>query len=94
MSVPHHGDSERQRDLTARFIEQVTGTGGRQYPGGRMGADDDGDLTYAIAADKRHKTVVIRFAKPVEWIGLDAESAQQLIDALHAKLFELRGITV
>lgn len=90
MSTPHHGG---QGDLVRRFIEQSSGTADRQYPQGRLGADDDGDLTYAIAADVRRQRIVIKFAMPTDWIGLDAESAQQLIDALHAKLFELRGIT-
>jgi len=28
-----------------------------------MGADDDGALSYAIAVDKRHQTIIIRYGK-------------------------------
>lgn len=91
MSVPHHGE---QPELIKRFMEQATGTAKRQYPSGRMGAEDDGDLTYAMANDDRHKTIVIRFAKPVQWIGLDLKSAEELRDQLTERILALRGIKV
>lgn len=93
MSVSHHGDDAHQRELMGRFINQMNGTSNRAYPAGRMGADDDGVLSYAIAADPRQRKVVIRFGKPVEWIGLGIDDVVALRDALTERLLELRGIT-
>lgn len=55
-----------------------------------MGAEDDGVLAYAIAADPRHRTIVIRFGKPTEWIGLGIQDAETLIDKLREKIVQLR----
>lgn len=93
MSVPHHGDlPQEQSELMKLFMEQATGTAKRQFPAGRMGAEDDGALTYAIATDDRYRTIVIRFPKPIEWIGLDISAAEQLRDSLTERLMALRGI--
>lgn len=89
MSMQHHGDSEHIR----RFFEQATGTAKREYPHGRMGGDDDGALAYAIATDQAHRTIVIKFPKPVDWIGLDIKTAEELRDQLTERLMALRGIT-
>lgn len=90
MSTPHHGEELKD---AKRFIDQLMGQGRREYPDGRMGAEDDGALSYAIATDDRHRTIVIRFPKPVTWIGLDVKSAEQLRDQLTERLLALRGIT-
>lgn len=80
MSAAHHGDSELMR----RFIDQIDGTAKREYPAGRMGHEDDGALAMAFVTDPVKKVVVIRFGKPVEWIGLGpdecVEMAQQLVE--------------
>lgn len=91
MSLEHHG---QQDDLVRRFIEQKSGQYARSFPNGRIGADDDGQLTYAIATDMNHKIIRIVFPHPTKWIALDAESAEKLRDELTKRLFELRGITV
>ena len=85
MSMSHHGDSETMR----RFLDQMDGKAKREYPKGRMGHEDDGALAFAIAADRVHNTVVIRFGKPVEWIGLGPQDVQNMIDSLQARLLEL-----
>jgi hypothetical protein len=95
MSASHHGplnpgDEQRQRDeLMRRFIDQVDGKARRQYSAGRVGPDDDGDLAIAIAADKAKNIVVIRFGKPVEWIGLGPAEVNDLINLLMSKLRDL-----
>ena len=91
MATPHHGD-ERYSELMKRFIEQAEGKSNRTYPNGRVGADDEGELAYAIAADPRHQIIRIEFNKSVDWLGLDKESAEALRDILTEKLMELRGI--
>lgn len=85
MSVSHHGDSE----IMKRFIDQVDGTARREYPAGRMGHEDDGALAMAITIDRQRNTIVIRFGKPVEWIGFGRKEAEALIGLLQTKLNEL-----
>lgn len=92
MSAEHHGRFQEQIELQRRFLEQISGTARREYPAGRMGATDDGALSYAMANDDRHKTIVMRFGFPVEWIGLDLESAVRLRDELTERIMALRGV--
>ena len=93
MASEHHGSRKSQSEFIQRFREQLTGEYKREFPDGRMGADDDGELTYAVATDHKHRTIVIRFAHKTDWIGFDIESAEKLRDALTERLHELRGIT-
>ena len=93
MSLSHH--SGKQPELIKRFLEQMNGTGPRAYPAGRMGAEDDGELTYAMATDDKHRTIIIKFPKPVEWIGMGVKEAEELRDQLTERLVALRtGINV
>lgn len=89
MSLPHHGDNPEAHRL---FMEQFMGTARREYPNGRIGPDDDGAFTYAIANDDRRRIIVIRFPKPTEWIGLDLTAATELRDQLTERIMALRGI--
>lgn len=100
MGMDHSGSKpmnpemlRRLSEVQERFMRQMTGTDRREYPSGRMGAEDDGALAYAIASDDRHRTIVIRFPRPVEWIGLDMTAAEELRDQLTERLAALRGIT-
>lgn len=94
MSAEHHGENlNGDPELVKLFQDQERGRSVRRWPGGRMGAADDGQLAYAIATDLRIRAIMIKFPKPVEWIGLDLESAMQLRDQLTQRCLELRGIT-
>lgn len=90
MGMQHHGDAEQIAHIR-RMLGQIDGTARREYPAGRMGHEDDGALSYAIATDDRHRTIVIRFGKPVEWIGLSIADAEQLIDNLNARIVAIRS---
>lgn len=92
MATPHHGSRE-QSELIKRFQEQQSREYARKFPDGRINENDDGELTYAVAADPKRQLVLIQFAHPTDWVGLGPDDAQKLIDSLQAKLFELRGIT-
>jgi hypothetical protein len=84
MSVSHHGEDEA-RKLMELFQAQQQGKAQREYPNGRLNADDDGALAMAIAADQATKTVVIKFAKPTDWIGLGAKECFALAQLLIQK---------
>lgn len=87
MSTSHHGNNDEN---ARRFMEQVTGTSRREYPAGRMGADDDGALAYAMATNDKTRTIIMRFPSPTEWIGLDVQAATELRDELDRRILALR----
>lgn len=60
-----------------------------RFPQGKISRNDEGELSFAIALDLSKQAVVIRFAKPVDWIGLDRKSALHLADLLIQKAAEL-----
>lgn len=92
MATSHHGE-EPNNELLQRFMDQAHGKAVREFPHGRIGSDDDGATTYAIATDMRHRIIRIQFPTPTMWIGLDRETAEELRDQLTERLLELRGIT-
>ena len=53
-----------------------------QYPRGKIANDDEGEADLAITV--RDKTVIVAFAKPMNWIGMDKATAlaigRQLIE--------------
>ena len=91
MSVPHHGTPEQQ-DLQRRFLEEITGVARREFPLGRLGADDDGSMTFAIADDPSRGITKIVFSKPTQWLGLDRAALRQLITRLEESEMALRGL--
>jgi len=89
MSANHHGDQKAlQTETMQRFLDQVNNRAKRAYPNGRAGAMDDGELAYAIAADHERKIVIIDFAKPVGWMGLEPDQAIELGEVLIKKAKE------
>lgn len=85
MSVSHHGGEEEARKLMELFRKQQRGEAPREYPRGRLSAEDDGALAFAVAADPTNKTVIIKFSKPTEWIGLGAKECFALAQLLIQK---------
>src|SRR5262245_41552954 len=85
MATSHHGEPASNRpesEIMRRLLDQLEGTARREYPRGRMGADDEGALSLAVSADRKAGTVVIRFGKPVEWIGLAPADVAALVKLL------------
>lgn len=89
MSSSHHGErpTPEVEKLMKRFLDQAEKPLRREYPEGRMGADDDGSVAFAVAADPVKGVVIINFNKPVAWLGMPPEQAMQLAQLLmnHAK---------
>lgn len=52
----------------------------REYPRGRLGADDDGALQVRMAV--KDGTVLVDFGKPVAWIGLGPDDALAMASLL------------
>ena len=88
MGMSHHGDAEELATMR-RLMDQLNGTARREYPSGRMGAEDDGALSYAIASDDRHRTIIIRYGKPVEWVAMGLKEAEELRDQLTDRIMAM-----
>lgn len=73
---PHHGQQRPDEIL------DLGPTG--KFPKGKLNADDEGELRFAIAADKERQKVLLDFGKSVKWIAMDPslarDLAKQLID--------------
>lgn len=63
---------------------------GRNYPKGRISGEDDGETAVAIAYDPENDRIIIRYAQPMKWVGLDAENAAQMIGLLHKHLQKMQ----
>lgn len=92
MASAHHGsplgdDSiidnlRKENELRQRFSEQVDGRAKRSWSEGRLNGKDDGDLAFAISADREKQIITIDFGKPVEWVGLPPKQAIELAQSL------------
>ncbi len=96
MSFQHHGQGDpefarlfgdNQNELLKRFADQRAGKAKREYPDGRISADDDGSLTFKIGADADKGVIVIEYSKPTAWVGMQPQQAIELAQALirHAR---------
>jgi len=74
----------RRGAVTAKIIGP---TG--EFPYGRLGADDEGELAVGIAADPRHGVVRFEFGKSIVSLALPAGHARQLAAVLVEKADEL-----
>ncbi len=66
---------------------QLGATG--QHPEGHAGADDEGELKMAVACDHPNGIVRLVFGTPTTWLGLPAQQAIMLANALLEKAHEL-----
>ncbi len=91
MSVDHHGNrpDPKEAENMKRLLDQLEGRAKRAYPNGRLNANDDGALAFAIAADKERGLVIIDFGKPTEWIGLAPNDVSVLVEKLVEKAREV-----
>jgi len=64
-------------------MEKLGPTG--EFPEGKIDKSDEGEIRFAIAADKSNGVVVIDFGKPVKWLGLPKEKALELGRVLISK---------
>jgi hypothetical protein len=74
--------------LYKRGFNAKMGATGR-HPYGKLGADDEGELTVAMTADHRQGVVRMAFGKPVAWLALPAGHARRLATLLMDKATEL-----
>lgn len=81
--MSHHGNQpphEIQQALRSAMGELMG-----EYKNGKLNADDAGALAFAVGIESGR--VVIRFPKPVAWMGMTGDEALELAQLLikHAK---------
>ncbi len=90
MGASHHSSfSPDEREHFDKFMSQLLGDKKRSWPQGRISGEDDGVTAFAVAADPIKQVILIRFPKPMDWIGLGVKEATQMRDMLDAKIAEL-----
>lgn len=77
-------DNETLNQLRRKFREQALGKTG-QFPAGKLREDDEGGVVFAVGQERGK--VVIQFAEPTKWIGMEAQQALDLASLLikHAR---------
>ena len=58
-----------------------------KYPEGKLNEHDEGEITFAMAIDKGK--LIMRFGKPLEWIGFSKQNVTDLITYLQEKVKEM-----
>lgn len=80
--MSHHGnpDPDSQRRMS-EMMREIFG----EHPAGKLNADDAGALAMEIGEESGR--VVIRFPKPVAWIGFTGDEAMEIAQVLmkHAR---------
>lgn len=64
---------------------------GREYPRGRISGDDEGQTATAMAVDHQNKTLIIRYFKPIVWVGYGPDEAMQYLMMLAKHVSQLVG---
>lgn len=60
----------------------------RRFPRGRLNKQDEGEI--AVAVGVQQDVVVLAFPKPVAWIGMPAEQAEELAETIKARAADAR----
>lgn len=71
------------------MLEEFLSTEKPRFPQGQLSPNDRGEISFAIATDLSKRAVVIRFAKPVDWIGLGKSETLALANLLIEKAAQL-----
>lgn len=90
MGASHHG-SQAEYEAQQRFIAEMLHKAKPAYPQGRLNERDEGETAFAVAADLERKVVIIRFAKPIDWLGLHVAETRQLANLLLEKAAQLEA---
>jgi len=63
-----------------------------RYPRGKIADDDEGEADMAITMSVRDRTVIIAFAKPMRWIGMDKATALTIGQMLIKRANEIEDL--
>lgn len=76
----HLPSEEEAKAMIARMQEQTGATG--NFPHGKLGAGDEGEIAMAVGSDLQKGVVFIDFGKQVRWFGMEPVHLDGLIEML------------
>jgi hypothetical protein len=86
-------DEAMLADLLFGIAAKLMGVGATgQFPQGKIGPDDGGELGVAVVSDKEHGVVRLLFGKPVSWLAMPKAGIPGLIDMLRKKSGRTGGV--
>jgi len=86
--MSHHASELRDEMLQQALRDSLGATG--KFPRGKITRLDEGQIKFAIAADHATNTVLINFGKAVAWLGMTADEAIEIANALRDKAIEIK----
>jgi hypothetical protein len=80
--MSHHGNNPPF--IQKALVDEMSKLMG-EYPEGRLNADDSGALAFSVGVE--NGKVLLRFPKPVAWIGFTGDQALEIAELLirHAR---------
>lgn len=75
-SNPLEGGTPEQQKLLSKMMSKLLG----EHPDGKLNPNDEGAL--AVIIGEENGRVVIRFPKPIAWIGFTPEQAMDIAQSL------------
>jgi hypothetical protein len=78
--MSHHGNEHPDPAFIQKLLRETRAQHEGEFPNGRLNGNDAGAIALGIGVEK--DAVVLRFAKPVEWIGFTPEQAVELAQSL------------
>ncbi len=79
--MSHHSPNDDTTRALRSEMQKLMG----EYPEGRLNDDDAGAVAMAVGVESER--VILRFAKPVAWVGFSGDEAMELAQVLikHAR---------
>ena len=74
--------SEPAKTTQEKLLAQLEGRARRAFPPGRLGANDDGELAFAVGGNKKKQVVFLDYGKPIQWVGMSPQDAIDLATTL------------
>ena len=65
-----------------------------RFPDGQIGQQDEGEIQFGVAHDRKTKKIFINFGKPIQWMGCNSEQARYLAKTLWDHANKAEGINV
>lgn len=81
----------KENRMLQDFVDQTVGQMPAIYTEGAINDEDEGELNLQIAPDPENKVVVVRFAKPTNWLAMGPEDALVFIGLISTAVSKLRG---
>lgn len=60
-----------------------------QFPDGKLGPKDEGELAFGMAADSKNALLHVDFGKPVQWFSMTRKQALEVAEAMRVKALSI-----